>query len=938
MEKFLTEVQQNRNVIIGLGNLNQTIDTYKQNKNILLNYISQLQLIKSKMNFGKEDHCIKIEFEWRDIFKGSKWKSYNINFEYFNCLYSLATIYYILGNLSSNEAGNDESKLKESINYYKQAAGLYDLIKNEISTGLSPKEIPIDLSPSYMTYCSYICIALGQKNLCIVAHNKKMKLDLQSQLLKGVAEMFLGASSLAKDSIKKYIDDNIKLFLNNRANYYLALSYARMRDKKLEEFNSTTKGFGEALVYQFQIVTVLQSNEKEKKKIQNLLNEKEELDVTKEQEKGEEMHEKNLNIYRNPVPNFEELPKIQRKLMVNPTIPSEFGSEVIENANDLDALLPKEVKAMINEYKTKMMDFISENLSNYENEDTIQNFLNSLNLPSSLETILSQSAISDSLWKNIGEFQEKGASMYLNNLLQTLSNMPNEIEQRINNSLNLLKNEEEEDKKLRQQYGSQWNRRLSSDLNGNYLRTLNDYKNKLNQARQCDIQTKNDISNNFQNFDLISLSREKLNEKIPHKIDSGAIKNCKEAIELRSLLDELEIKKEKAMEIINKIFSVLNDDNVAPQFLQVLQKKMTENAILDNNKGKYMDMFNELQGVTNEIHNLKQIIITKNEDFVKIKNDKFKPDPENEQFFKNLDQFVQLARQKEIQLQQGLNFYKQFNLKLNELNRNITDFILSRDIDKNQLIKYLTQGGSYQENQNTNEYELNTGYWDIPTKLIGLGNKVYQGISGVIGMNSNNNNNNNNTNNNNNSNYNNQQKPNNYVDYQQQQNTNQNYNIYAQSQNINNQPQNLYSQQQPYSQQQSQFGQQQGQYGQQQSQYGQQQSQYGQPQSQFGQQQGQYGQQQSQFGQQQGQFGQQQGQYGQQQGQFGQQQSQFGQQQSQFGQPQNQFGQPQNQFGQPQNQFGQQQGQFGQQQNQFGQPQNQFGQQQGYSNYYNQYQ
>ena len=39
------------------------------------------------------------------------------------------------------------------------------------------------------------------------------------------------------------------------------------------------------------------------------------------------------------------------------------------------------------------------------------------------------------------------------------------------------------------------------------MRTLNNYKNKLNQARQCDIQNKNDISNNFQNFDLMSLSR-----------------------------------------------------------------------------------------------------------------------------------------------------------------------------------------------------------------------------------------------------------------------------------------------------------------------------------------------------------------------------------------------------------------------------------------------
>ena len=70
-------------------------------------------------------------------------------------------------------------------------------------------------------------------------------------------------------------------------------------------------------------------------------------------------------------------------------------------------------------------------------------------------------------------------------------------------------------------------------------------------------------------------------------------------------------------------------------FYKFYKKKMTENAILDNNKGKYMDLFNELQRVTNDIHNLEQIIISKNEDFVKIKNDKFKPDPQNEQFFKN---------------------------------------------------------------------------------------------------------------------------------------------------------------------------------------------------------------------------------------------------------------------------------------------------------------
>ena len=140
--------------MVNLGSLQQSIDTLKQNKNILLNYMAQLQLIKSKMNFGKGDNCCKIEFMWKDVFKDSKWKSYNINFEYYNCFYNLGTIYYSLGLHSKKEAGNDEALLKESINYFKYAAGIYDQIKNEISLALQPNEIPYDLTPSYMTYCS----------------------------------------------------------------------------------------------------------------------------------------------------------------------------------------------------------------------------------------------------------------------------------------------------------------------------------------------------------------------------------------------------------------------------------------------------------------------------------------------------------------------------------------------------------------------------------------------------------------------------------------------------------------------------------------------------------------------------------------------------------------------------------------------------------------
>jgi len=78
-------------------------------------------------------------------------------------------------------------------------------------------------------------------------------------------------------------------------------------------------------------------------------------------------------------------------------------------------------------------------------------------------------------------------------------------------------------------------------------------------------------------------------------------------MELRKEMDVLDDEKNKAMEVIARIFSSLNDDNVAAQFIQVLQKKTTENNILDTNKGTYMNMFNELGKLVIILKILKQM-------------------------------------------------------------------------------------------------------------------------------------------------------------------------------------------------------------------------------------------------------------------------------------------------------------------------------------------
>jgi hypothetical protein len=425
--------------------------------------------------------------------------------------------------------------------------------------------------------------------------------------------------------------------------------------------------------------------------------------------------------------------------MANPAMPPDYKDNV-EDQRELDALIPREVRQMIEQYKAKMMDFISQQLNQYENEDTVTQFLSSLGLPASLETVLSSSSISDSLWRNISDVQSRGGTMYLNNLMQNLSKLPGEIKNRIEQSENLIKNEDAEDQKLRSQYGTKWNRRQSSDLNGNYINTLNDYKNKLQQAMQCDQNTINDIQNNLKYFDLLSLSREALDQKIPHRVDSNAIKQCKEAADLRAEMDNLENEKNKAMEVISKIFASLNDDNVAAQFIQVIQKKTTENSIFDQNKAEYMTKFNELGNISNNIRNIKVNVQNKNEIFLRVKNDKFRPDPANEQFFNDLNNYVQLFRTKEQQLQQGLNFYKKFDQKMNELNRNISDFLMARDMDKNELIRYIMGGGQggnqgYKENKDYDQDRGFQGVWDFTKQAAGnifgaIGKNIYNNVYG----------------------------------------------------------------------------------------------------------------------------------------------------------------------------------------------------------------
>ena len=113
MDKYsniFREMNQNREVISKISTLSGlTPEQTDQQRLILTAYINQLIVIKSKMLFGRESYSCKLDFVWTDTIKQKNWKSHNINFEYYNALYNLASVYYILGLESGANSKEDKN-------------------------------------------------------------------------------------------------------------------------------------------------------------------------------------------------------------------------------------------------------------------------------------------------------------------------------------------------------------------------------------------------------------------------------------------------------------------------------------------------------------------------------------------------------------------------------------------------------------------------------------------------------------------------------------------------------------------------------------------------------------------------------------------------------------------------------------------------------------
>ena len=706
------EMQQNREVISKISTLKSlTSDQISEQKHILTSYINQLIVIKSKILFGKESYSCKIDFAWTDTIKENKWKSHKINFEYYNALYNLAVIYYMTGLEIGANSKEEKSIKRDAVNNFKKAVCIFRLIKDEAFSSIDQSELPYDLYPTHLDYCEKLSSIAGQKYILQIAEiTSKNEFLLHAKLLNNIVDNYAKAYSLSNTSPNSYGGSSeFRNYLNNRISFYKYLMYSKMKDNALKKFNEIGDSYGEALYFQGMGVQELINCQQTIKdcgshvNIQNFSN-----TLLKEQALGQDLYEKNEKIYHQPMPKPGSI-KIEKKDLMNPTLPEDlFIGENKKKFKDkfnqlnagLDTLVPQSTREQIHNFRNKVDSYLRENIGQCETEKSIIFFIQNLGLPMYLierkkDGEKSMGRFPIPLWEKINKIQQMGGVMGLNGKMQGIMNKSNYLINQCQHTLSSFKKEEADDTQQRQKYGdSCWLRKPSNEINFKYIGAIQNYIQNLQNTSKFDKKQQDDIIKMAKDFEVLGLSKEKLEKNIPGD-KSGLNKLSADEETIKNEITKLYNLKDQCMDIINPIYEELNnDENIIPIFVSILESKTTEEAVFKKFKEDYDSKIQKLKEITEEVKKQKNEVSKVVQKYgLKISgNNGYGISDEAKQYFNNLEQKAQSFLHILEKIQKGENYYNGLYQNIDETIKASNKWMISRNEEKKTLIDAINKG------------------------------------------------------------------------------------------------------------------------------------------------------------------------------------------------------------------------------------------------------
>ena len=674
-QDFIRDLNQTRNTVCYLSpNQNESILDSLLSKCVI--YIKTLLELNTTIPI--EPTGLKINFAWREACKDQVTISNNLYYEICSVKYNMAILLMSKGYIKLNS--KDKNMLKEAYKSFIEAAGLFEEITTLCNTYYVTKENIPDFSENLLYTCKNYALGMGQ-----IAIYKISEGTYGPELLLKLAYGIYILLNRAFTSTLCINDDRGEI--DYLARYYLLKALILGKDEHVKKYEERGRDIGIILGFDLAILDHLKKLESNKNKYGTHEQHTEITNLLRTiQSEYDNYNYKNNLVNKEPIDAKEQISNL----------PSLIKAKVPENKFDLDvtplaslnqvkrSLIKPEIKPMIDRYIAEMRKYVDGNIYNYETPEKIDDFINKRGLNDIFGYYGGASVLSNEVFRDIQEIQNKGGLGGLLQKFKLLNNEYHNIQNKINIISNIYSKEEMENENYYKMYGNKWN----LPLDPTYKNSLNELLNVLNRSRQSDIELSGIIMSDKSFYDLLKFKeKSEIEAKIPKDMSEIKLQSSPLIENLQKNVNLLYEKKNIMLDLLTKLYSKINNEWPLNDFNLVQRKLKTEATVLQEQKDAIIVNFKEIEKLNSEIVNLYPLIDKDYNEYVKQTG--FKGNVVNNkyiQFFNNLKTNYQ---RHSLELDRRLQEYYNFGKKVDNVTGQINDHIKARAFVKNEMLEKL---------------------------------------------------------------------------------------------------------------------------------------------------------------------------------------------------------------------------------------------------------
>lgn len=581
--------------------------------------------------------------------------------------------------VAAAQSFDSDDGLKAAAKLFQQAAGILSHLKS--AAPALGQELTPDLSPDALHVLSILMLAQAQEIFIVKAIKDNMKDLIVAKLASQGEEMYSEVlKAMQKEALKALWDkDWIPIVAGKQAGMHgLTMLYQ-------SRVFSSAKKFGEAIATLKKSVELFNSAQSRsgRPSLYNEYSRKATLALA-------EAVKENDFIYHCMIPNVDTL-ETSGKFQMAKSLP--IASPMSANFKDLFGdLVPVALQHALNACDSHKNEIVNAEVMKLRDAtQTLNGVLSSLNLPAAIEVSSPGSSLPPSLMEKAEQMRQKGGVDSIRKLIEELPESLTRNKEILDETERMLKEEQESDHQLRNQFKEKWTRTSSEKLNEMFRTSTAKYREIINNAITADKVVRQKFEDNAHGIDMLSKSQSELQEVIPS--GSGSVGSSPAVTKLRSLMDAVETIKAERDVIESELKSATVD--MKDQFLQALaQDGAIDPNLAIGHVGKSLSpLQKQVFESVNRQQTLVQDIQTAHQQFTaECGSGTNKRDQMLSQLALAFDIFTELQHN----LKEGTKFYSDLTELLIAFQNKVSDFCFARKTEKEELLKDLTAESSRQ--------------------------------------------------------------------------------------------------------------------------------------------------------------------------------------------------------------------------------------------------